>query len=48
MNDFEQYLKRYCKSYGYTMEEAREHALIKEVQKYYDEVEQVIVMIGAE
>lgn len=37
MHNFELYLEKYCRQYGYTVEEAREHALVKEVGKYYNE-----------
>ena len=37
MNDFELYLERYCKSRGCSIEEAKEHALVKEVEKLYKE-----------
>ncbi len=42
MNDFELYLEKYCRTYGYSEEEAREHALVKEVKKYYDEIGRTI------
>lgn len=43
MTDFDIYLERYCKQYGYTKEEAKEHALIKEVQQYYNEQKEGVV-----
>lgn len=43
MSDFDIYLERYCNQYGYSKEKAMEHALIKEVQKYYEEVNKGVV-----
>lgn len=37
-NDFEEYVEKYCRSYHYTPDEAKEHALIKHVKDYYEEV----------
>lgn len=37
--DFSRYLERYCKTYGYTAEEAVKHALVIEVFRYYQETE---------
>lgn len=37
ISELEQYIERYCRQYGYSVEEAKEHALVKEVQKYYEE-----------
>lgn len=34
--DFEAYVKRYCKKHKITPEEAKEHALVKDVRKYYE------------
>ena len=36
MNDFEEYVARYCKKHEVTPEEAKTHALVKEVQAYYE------------
>lgn len=33
--DFRAYVDKYCSDYGYTVDEALEHALICEVAKYY-------------
>lgn len=33
--DFRAYVEKYCRDYGYTAQEALEHALIHEVAKYY-------------
>lgn len=38
MEDFEAYVERYCKSYGLTPEEAKEHKLVQEVRAYYEEL----------
>lgn len=37
--NFELYLQKYCEDYGYTIVEAMEHALIKEIKRYYEECE---------
>lgn len=37
MDDFDAYLIKYCKTYGYTKEEALEHELVKLVYSYYEE-----------
>lgn len=37
--DFRNYVDKYCRMYGYTLEEALEHELVKEVYKYYAEVQ---------
>ena len=40
MNEnFETYLERYCEMRNLTIEEAMQHEIIKEVQKYYEENE---------
>lgn len=44
MNDFELYLERYSKSRGCSIEEAKEHALVKEVEKLYKENEKEVVI----
>lgn len=38
-DDFESYLERYCKQYGVTPEEAKEHRLVQEVKEYYGKEE---------
>lgn len=43
MGDFELYLERYSKSRGCSVEEAKEHALVKEVEKQYKENEKEVV-----
>ena len=35
---FRDYVDKYCKDYGYTVEEALTHALIKQAYLYYTEV----------
>lgn len=37
MSDFEEYLEKYCREYGLTPEEAKEHKLVQEVKAYYEE-----------
>lgn len=34
--DYERYLERYCKMYGYTREEAEKHQIVKDVKEYYE------------
>ena len=34
--DYERYLERYCKTYGYTREEAEKHQIVKDVKEYYE------------
>lgn len=43
MDDFELYLERYSKSRGCSIEEAKEHALVKEVEKQCKENEKEVV-----
>lgn len=43
MGDFELYLERYSKSRRCSVEEAKEHALVKEVEKQYKENEKEVV-----
>nr|WP_296488612.1 hypothetical protein [uncultured Acetatifactor sp.] len=33
--DFKRYVDKYCNDYGYTTQEALEHALVREVAKEY-------------
>ena len=33
--DFKDYVDKYCKKHGYTVEETLEHALVKDVYEYY-------------
>lgn len=35
---FRDYVDKYCKTYGCTVEEALEHEIVKQVCKYYTEV----------
>ena len=36
--DFKEYVERLCKWYGWDEEEAKQQAIVKEVQKYYEEL----------
>ena len=36
-DDFESYLERYCRHYNITTEEAKQHRLVQEVKKYYED-----------
>lgn len=36
---FESYLERYSKCRHITIEQAKQHAMVREVQKYYEEEE---------
>ena len=36
VNDFDDYITRYCKMYNYTMEEAEKHAIVREVKESFD------------
>ena len=40
--DFKMYVARYCNQYGLTVEEAREHELVKQVAAQYREKEETI------
>lgn len=35
---FREYVDKYCKTYGVSVEEALKHELVKEVGRYYTEV----------
>lgn len=35
---FREYVDKYCRTYGYTVEEALKHQLVKQVYLYYTEV----------
>lgn len=37
-SDYELYVERYAKDRGITPEEAKEHAIVKDVEKYYKEM----------
>ena len=39
VTDFDIYLERYCEMYHVTPEQAKEHVLVKEVKKMYEEVD---------
>lgn len=43
MNDFEEFVKKYCKKHEITPEEAKTHALVKEVQAYYEERDRGVI-----
>ena len=43
MTDFEIYVERYCKKHRCSVEEAKKHALVKNVQKYYNETNKGVV-----
>lgn len=47
-NDYEDYITRYCKTYGYTLEQARKHALCREVEKYYNGKNKSAVLMRSE
>lgn len=35
---FREYVDKYCKKHGYTVDEALTHELVKQVHRYYTEV----------
>ena len=37
VEDFEEYLERYCTKHRITPEVAKQHKLVQEVKKYYEE-----------
>lgn len=39
-DDFKRYVDRYCKQYGFSIEEAIEHELVKHVAEQYREKEE--------
>ena len=39
-SDYELYLSKYMKQYGYSREEAEQHKLVQETKKYYEELYQ--------
>ena len=39
MNDFEEYVQRYAKCYHISIEEAKTHAIVKEVEKHYQGID---------
>lgn len=41
MTDYEIYLDRYCTEYNLTKEEAEKHYIVREVKKYYEELQNV-------
>ncbi|MCI9141103.1 MAG: hypothetical protein HFH87_00605 [Lachnospiraceae bacterium] len=40
--DFKRYVDKYCNDYGYTTQEALEHALVREVAKEYQPVKKTV------
>ena len=32
------YLEKYCEHHGCSVEEAKKHAMVREVEKYYNEI----------
>ena len=40
--DFKRYVDKYCNDYGYTTQEALEHALVREVAKEYQPAQKVV------
>ncbi len=40
--DFKRYVDKYCNDYGYTTQEALEHALVREVAKEYSPVQKTV------
>lgn len=40
LTDYEFYVKKYARDHGISEEEAREHCVVKECEKYYGEKEQ--------
>ena len=36
-DDFKEYLERYCTKHRISTEEAKQHKLVQEVKKYYEE-----------
>lgn len=43
--DFKLYVDRYCNHYRYILEEALSHALIREVYKYYKDIQERKVVV---
>lgn len=39
MKEFEEYVERYAKCYHISVEEAKQHAIVKEVEKHYENKE---------
>lgn len=46
MSSYDDYIARLCRTGKYTEEEAREFALSKEVEKYYQDVESGRISVG--
>lgn len=47
-SDYEVYLEKYCRTYGYPPEVAKEHYLVKEYEKYCKERESGRISEGEE
>ena len=39
MTDYEIYLAKYCTKHNLTKEEAEKHCIVREVKKYYEELQ---------
>lgn len=39
MNDFEEYVQKYAEKHGISVEEAKTHAIVKDVEKSYNKGE---------
>ena len=37
IEDFKEFLERYCNKHKVTTEEAKQHMVVREVKKYYEE-----------
>ena len=48
MKQYEEYIARYCQAYGYTPEEAKKHALCREVEKYFSDKNKAAVPLKHE
>lgn len=42
MNDFEQFVQKYATKHGISVEEAKQHALVKAVERYYNSADKEI------
>lgn len=48
MGDYDEYIERYCQKHGCMPEEAKQHALCREVEKYYRGKSKPIDLIRSE
>ena len=46
MDDFEEYVQKYAEKHGISVEEAKTHAIVKNVKKSYDEDEKKPQLAG--